>query len=133
MSTFFAYLLASPVIIGRFILSKPGLIVLVVAVIMVLSLLRQCNQVKRANIPEYQENAPTQVIASKVLKTYSRLYYTSYGDYTQEGDTEGERIFRLSRYYWYDDNEWVLVERPDNPLPLDEKYYGRIRIYDNTN
>lgn len=133
MSTFFAYLIASPVIIGRAILSKPGLIVLVVAIIMGITLLRQCHREQVSNVPSYQENAPTQLIASKVFKTYSRLYYTSTGDYTQDGEIEGERVFLLYRYYWYDDDEWILVERPSNPLPINEKYYGRVRIYDNTN
>jgi hypothetical protein len=133
MSTFFAYLLASPVIIGRTLLNKPVLIVLVVACILGITLLRTCYVRDERNVPYYQLDAPTQVESTKVIKTYSRLYYTSPQDYVQEGEVVGQRIFRLSRYYDYQGDDWRLNDRPGNPLIINEKYYGEVKIYDNTN
>lgn len=124
MSTIFAFLIALPVLIVKVFLKRPILIILLVVGIGAIIQLQRCSNDGRVEIPDYQENAPKAALAGTVFDTSSRVYYAVRYQETDPGS------YLLTEYYTYRGKKWILG---DHPLPLDERYYGRIKVYENTN
>lgn len=123
ISSVMAFVIAVPILIVRYILKHPSVLVIIFIALAVMTVFNTCSKsgdLTSIPIPDYQKKAPQ---TTAVVPTLSRVYYV---------DRANIELVRpdfaiLHDYYFYDGRNWINRE---GPLSLDKKYYGEFWIYD---
>lgn len=117
--------IAFPLRVLIWIVKHPRILVFILVIIGIIIGVRTCSNMfnhgsKAAEPAVYQEKTPSISNAPYVVATDTRLYYVR--KYTDDG-----QVITLEKYYTYDTKKWKLQ---NDTLPLDRKYYPRLKIYE---
>lgn len=109
------------------IIKHPKVLILLAIVIFAFIGIKACNNAfnqptaaATTQPAKYQEIAPSKAQAPYVLATNTRVYYVS-------RYTDNQQVITLQEYFVYDKKGWKLQTQP---LAIDRKYYGEVRLYE---